>query len=313
MDDSYRNDRFHVRQVREAVTMQGRIIREVAGFYYVYSEETGETVQCRAKGIFRKKGLRPSVGDIVEYSLTNTEDVEGSVDEILPRKNSLGRPPVANVDQVLIVFAGKNPEPNFLLCDKFLIMLDEKEIPAALCFNKADITEEAAIGHFAEIYEKAGYPVFVTSAKLGEGKEALTEFLDGKLTAFAGPSGVGKSSLMNLISGTDAAETGEVSKKTGQGKQTTRASAIYVAGPSTYIIDPPGFGSLDLSGIEKEDLFLSFPEMTSLAGKCRFSSCAHLKEPGCAVKEAVEAGAIAKERYENYCSIYEELAAQRKY
>lgn len=293
--------------------MQGRIIREVAGFYYVYSEETGETVQCRAKGIFRKKGLRPSVGDIVEYSLTNTEDVEGSVDEILPRKNSLGRPPVANVDQVLIVFAGKNPEPNFLLCDKFLIMLDEKEIPAALCFNKADITEEAAIGHFAEIYEKAGYPVFVTSAKLGEGKEALTEFLDGKLTAFAGPSGVGKSSLMNLISGTDAAETGEVSKKTGQGKQTTRASAIYVAGPSTYIIDTPGFGSLDLSGIEKEDLFLSFPEMTSLAGKCRFSSCAHLKEPGCAVKEAVEAGAIAKERYENYCSIYEELAAQRKY
>ena len=313
MDDSYRNDRFQVRQVREAVTMQGRIIREVAGFYYVYSEETGETVQCRAKGIFRKKGLRPSVGDIVEYSLTNTEDVEGSVDEILPRKNSLGRPPVANVDQVLIVFAGKNPEPNFLLCDKFLIMLDEKEIPAALCFNKADITEEAAIGHFAEIYEKAGYPVFVTSAKLGEGKEALTEFLDGKLTAFAGPSGVGKSSLMNLISGTDAAETGEVSKKTGQGKQTTRASAIYVAGPSTYIIDTPGFGSLDLSGIEKEDLFLSFPEMTSLAGKCRFSSCAHLKEPGCAVKEAVEAGAIAKERYENYCSIYEELAAQRKY
>lgn len=295
------------------MTMQGRIIREVAGFYYVYSEETGETVQCRAKGIFRKKGLRPSVGDIVEYSLTNTEDVEGSVDEILPRKNSLGRPPVANVDQVLIVFAGKNPEPNFLLCDKFLIMLDEKEIPAALCFNKADITEEAAIGHFAEIYEKAGYPVFVTSAKLGEGKEALTEFLDGKLTAFAGPSGVGKSSLMNLISGTDAAETGEVSKKTGQGKQTTRASAIYVAGPSTYIIDTPGFGSLDLSGIEKEDLFLSFPEMASLAGKCRFSSCAHLKEPGCAVKEAVEAGAIAKERYENYCSIYEELAAQRKY
>lgn len=293
--------------------MTGRIIRELAGFYYVYCEETGETAQCRAKGIFRKKGLRPSVGDRVSFSLTNTEDVEGSVDEILPRKNVLGRPPVANVDQVLIVFAGKHPAPNFLLCDKFLITLSQKEIPAALCFNKADITEEEEISSYAAIYEKAGLPVFVTSAVEGAGKEDLLAFLSGKLTAFAGPSGVGKSSLMNLLSGAKVAGTGEVSRKTGQGKQTTRASEIYVAAKGTYLIDTPGFGSLDLQGIEKEDLYCYYPEMARLTGQCRFSSCAHLKEPGCAVKAAVEEGTIARERYENYCAIYEELASQKKY
>lgn len=293
--------------------MQGRIIRELAGFYYIYDTDTGETTQCRAKGIFRKKGLRPSVGDIVEYSLTNTEDVEGSVDEILPRKNVLGRPPVANVDQVLIVFAGKNPAPNFLLCDKFLIALGQKDIPAALCFNKADITEEEALSSYAAIYEKAGFPVFVTSAREGSGIYDLEKFLSGKLTAFAGPSGVGKSSLMNVLTGSEIAETGEVSKKTGQGKQTTRASEIYVASPGTYLIDTPGFGSLDIAGMEKEDLALYFPEMEKLIGKCRFNSCAHVKEPGCAVKAAVEAGSIARERYESYCAIYEELANARKY
>ncbi len=293
--------------------MTGRIIRELAGFYYVYSEETGETTQCRAKGIFRKKGLRPSVGDLVSYSLTNTEDVEGSVDEILPRKNVLGRPPVANVDQVLIVFAGKNPEPNFLLCDKFLITLSQKDIPAALCFNKADITDGERISSYAAIYEKAGLPVFVTSAKEGAGKEELLTFLSGKLTAFAGPSGVGKSSLMNLLSGREIAETGEVSRKTGQGKQTTRASEIYVASPGTYLIDTPGFGSLDIAGLEKEDLALYFPEMEKLIGRCRFNSCAHRQEPGCAVKAAVEEGSIARERYESYCAIYDEIASARKY
>ena len=206
-----------------------------------------------------------------------------------------------------------NPEPNLLLSDRFLVMLSKKDIPAAICFNKADITDTAAIGHYSSIYERAGYRVFVTSAKEGVGREDLLQYLSGRLTAFAGPSGVGKSSLMNMLTGEERAETGEVSKKTGHGKQTTRASSVYVVSKDTFVIDTPGFGSIDISDIEKEDLADYFPEMAARAGECRFSTCAHISEPDCGIRKAVADGIIATERYENYCSIYEDIAATRKY
>ena len=292
--------------------MQGKIVKGIAGFYYVHVVESG-VYECKAKGIFRKDGIRPLVGDNVEIEILDEKDMEGSIRDILPRKNELVRPAVANIDQALVVFAVTKPKPHFNLLDRFLVMMESKEIPAVLCFNKTDIGNDPDIAELKEIYESCGYPLIFTSAKEEENIGALREILKGKTTAVAGPSGVGKSSLINLLQSDVKMETGGISRKIGRGKHTTRHSELLVTGEDSYIMDTPGFSSLYLGDMEKESLKYCFPEFNAYEGRCRFHGCDHVHEPDCAVKQAVEEGKVHRKRYEDYLSMYRELQERKRY
>ncbi len=292
--------------------MQGKIVKGIAGFYYVHVVESG-VYECKAKGIFRRDGVKPLVGDDVEMEVTHEKDMEGNIIRILPRKNELIRPAVANIDQALVVFAVTKPRPHFNLLDRFLVMMESKHIPAVLCFNKADIAEAPEIAELKEIYSGCGYSLLFTSAKEEENIEELRKLLKGKTTAVAGPSGVGKSSLINLLQSEVKMETGSISAKIGRGKHTTRHSELIVIGDDSYIMDTPGFSSLYVKDLEKEELKYCFPEFMSLAGQCRFNGCDHIHEPGCVVKDAVEAGKIHRTRYEDYVMMYGELQERKRY
>ena len=292
--------------------MQGKIIKGIAGFYYVHVVESG-VYECKAKGIFRKDGLKPLVGDNVEMEVTHEKDMEGNIMKILPRKNELVRPAVANIDQALVVFAVTKPKPHFNLLDRFLVMMETKEIPVVLCFNKTDIAEDPEIAELKDIYEECGYPLLFTSAKEEENIDRLKECLRGKTTAIAGPSGVGKSSLINLLQDEVKMETGSISRKIERGKHTTRHSELIMLGEGSYIMDTPGFSSLYVNDIEKEDLKFCFPEFVPYEGQCRFNGCGHIHEPGCAVKQAVEEGKIHSIRYEDYAMMYHELQERKRY
>ncbi len=292
--------------------MQGKIIKGIAGFYYVDVVESG-VYECKAKGIFRKDKKKPLVGDMVEMEVLHEKDMEGNITEILPRKNELIRPAVANIDQALVVFAVTKPSPHFNLLDRFLVMMDSKDIPAVLCFNKKDIAEDEEIAKLKEIYEDCGYPILFTSAKEQENIESLKEFLKGKTTAIAGPSGVGKSSLINLLQSEVQMETGSISEKIARGKHTTRHSELIVIEDGSYIMDTPGFSSLYAGDFEKEELKYYFREFADYEGKCRFHGCDHIHEPGCAVKEAVAEGKIHQIRYQDYTEMYLELKEKRRY
>ncbi len=292
--------------------MQGKIIKGIAGFYYVFVPETG-ILECKAKGIFRKNGLKPLVGDLVEVSLLEGEKQKGNIDRILERRNELIRPAVANIDQALVIFSMKNPEPNFNLLDRFLLMLKQKELPCILVFNKMDLAsgeEQEAIG---KIYEHSGCQVIFVSVKAGLGLERVSAGLAGKTTAVAGPSGVGKSSLINLMQTEINMETGAISEKIKRGRHTTRHSELILVDENSFILDTPGFSSLSLFDLEKEELEEFYAEFDGLRDKCRFNGCSHTHEPGCAVKEALEEGKISRVRYENYEQIYRELKEKRKY
>ena len=292
--------------------MQGKIIKGIAGFYYVYAED-GNTYECRAKGIFRKDKFKPLVGDNVDITVLDEKELEGSVTEIHKRKNSLIRPAVANVDQALVIFAMDNPKPNFMLLDRFLIMMEREGVPAVICFNKKDLLEEQAIEEFAGVYKKCGYSVLYTSAEKEEGIRELHELLDGRTTAVAGPSGVGKSSLVNRLQPNVQMETGSISRKIERGKHTTRHSEIIPIAADTYIMDTPGFSTLYIPGFEKEDLQNFYPEFKEYEPYCRFKGCSHISEPDCGVKEALAEGKISSIRYESYKELYEELKQKRRY
>ena len=292
--------------------MQGKIIRGIAGFYYVHVVESG-VYECKAKGIFRKDGLKPLVGDDVEIEILDEKDMEGNIMQILPRRNDLVRPAVANIDQALVVFAAAKPKPHFQLLDRFLVMMESKEIPAILCFNKSDIVDDAEIASLKEIYENCGYPLLFTSAKEETNIDELKELLRGKTTAIAGPSGVGKSSLINQLQSGVKMETGSISRKIERGKHTTRHSELIVLEEGSYIMDTPGFSSLYVGDMEKEELKYCFPEFSAYEGKCRFNGCSHTHEPGCAVREAVEEGKIHRMRYEDYTFLYRELQEKKRY
>lgn len=291
--------------------MQGKIIKGIAGFYYVQTTEG--LYECKAKGIFRKEKIKPLVGDDVEISVTDEDKKTGNVDQILPRKNTLIRPAVANIDQVLVIFAAASPKPNLNLLDRFLVSMEKQGVPAVICFNKQDMVEEEEQHRLRHIYENSGCRVLFTCAEKNQGIRQVRELLNGKTTAVAGPSGVGKSTMVNLLAPEAQMETGEISKKIDRGKHTTRHSEILLVGERTYICDTPGFTSLAVWDMEKEELKDYFREFGEYEGQCRFQGCTHTHEPGCRVKEALYEGKISRQRYDNYLEMYTELKEKRRY
>lgn len=278
----------------------GRIIRSLSGFYDVRIGD--RVVTCRARGILRKQGNSPLTGDMVEITM---ERGKGMVERILPRKNSFTRPAVANMDALVVFAANVNPVTEPFLVDRVAAIAGDQEVPVYLCVNKCDL--DPAID-LVRIYENAGFPVICTSAETGEGVEQLRSLISGKLTAFTGNSGVGKSSILNRLAPELKLATGEVSEKLGRGRHTTRHVELYCLGTDTYVADTPGFSSFDTDQMEvilKENLQYAFPDFGRFLGKCRFDDCSHRREPDCAVRGAFETGEIEKTRYESYLRLYE--------
>lgn len=292
--------------------MQGKIVKGISGFYYVHVVEFG-IYECKAKGIFRQQKMKPLVGDDVEIDIISEEKKTGNVAAILPRKNALIRPAVANVDQALLIFAAASPNPNFNLLDRFLVMMGRQDVPVILCFNKCDLITEEQQQEIASIYEASGCKILFVSAKKELGLKELQEILEGKTTTVAGPSGVGKSSLINLLAPEACMETGEISKKIERGRHTTRHAELIQLKGDGYIMDTPGFSSLYLPEMEKEELQDCYPEFAAFEPYCRFQGCSHISEPDCGVKEALSEGKIHPVRYENYCQLYGELKDRKKY
>ena len=291
--------------------MQGKIIKGIAGFYYVNAD--GVIYECKAKGIFRKDNRKPLVGDDVTFEILDEEQRIGSISELLPRKNELIRPAVANVDQAMVIFAVSSPAPNLNLLDRFLIMMEQRGLPCLICFNKVDLVGQDALDKYLTAYRDCGHLVLPVSVKKGMGMEALREKLLGRTTTVAGPSGVGKSSLINLLLGENAMEIGGLSAKIDRGKHTTRHSELLQFDRNSYIFDTPGFSSLEVMGVEKEELAGYYEEFGAYEKFCRYGGCSHVTEPICGIKQAVEEGKISSVRYENYCQLYAELKARKKY
>jgi len=281
----------------------GRILRSLSGFYDVQTENA--LVTCRARGILRKEGNSPLTGDMVEITV---ERGKGMVEKILPRKNSFIRPAVANIDALVVFAANVNPVTEPFLIDRVAAIAGDQEVPVILCVNKCDLDPAVDL---VRIYEKAGFTVICTSAETGEGVEELRKRIQGKLTAFTGNSGVGKSSILNRLCPELSLATGEVSEKLGRGRHTTRHVELYKLGENTYVADTPGFSSFDTDQMDvilKENLQYAFPDFGPYIGKCRFDDCSHRKEPDCAVRTAFENGEIEKSRYDSYLKLYEKAS-----
>ncbi len=292
--------------------MYGKIVKGIAGFYYVHVAESG-IYECKAKGIFRKDKRKPLVGDDVELDVLDETGKKGNIIQMLPRKNQLVRPEVANVDQALVIFAMCKPQPNLGLLDRFLIMMQRQQTDTVICFNKKDLASLEEQERLEEIYGKSGCRLLFLSAHTEEGLDRLRALLSGKTTAVAGPSGVGKSSLINILQPEARMETGKISEKIDRGKHTTRHSELIAVASGTYIMDTPGFSSLYANDFEKEELKQYFPEFREYEGRCRFHGCDHMHEPGCAVKDALSRNAISEVRYKSYMEMYQEIKDRRRY
>ena len=279
---------------------QYRIIKALSGFYYVQTEDG--VVECRARGKFRKEGVSPLVGDFVTISRSGKS---GTVEEILPRKNSFIRPAVANVDLLVLLTSCAIPQTEPFLIDRVLAIAGQQGVEPLICVNKNDLEPGEGL---AGIYRRAGFRVVVTSAETGEGIDELRAAISGKLSAFTGNSGVGKSSILNALCPELKLAVGEVSEKLGRGRHTTRHIELYCLGNGTFVADTPGFSSFDTERMDlvlKDQLQYAFSDFAPYLGKCQFQDCAHLKEPGCAVRAALERGEIEPTRYESYKRLYE--------
>ncbi len=309
----------NVSDTAETEEIKGRIIRLLAGFYYVTAQD-GKIYECKAKGSFRNDGIKPLVGDFCIIRKVEESDPDpdalpvGNIEKILERQNELLRPPVANVDQALVVFALKAPDPNFTLLDTFLLRLQLQDIPVIIAFNKTDLDEDGTLREqVKERFAHTGYPICFLCVKQEQGIEELKQLLEHKCTALAGPSGVGKSSLINKLASQRVMETGKISKKTARGKHTTRHSELICAGEDTYLFDTPGFTSLGTQELSKEDIAKGFIEIGKWEDECRFAGCSHISEPDCGVKKKLAEGLISPMRYESYVKMYQECRERKRY
>ena len=292
--------------------MKGKIIKGIAGFYYVHDGRS-KIYECKAKGVFRNRNIKPLVGDDVEFMVLDEKEVTGNIDAILPRKNKLIRPAVSNVDEAVLVFAVSEPLPNLNLLDRFLVMMERQEIPVIICFNKIDLSGGKEIEELRAIYGPAGYTLHFISTYEAAGLEKLHELIAGKTTVLAGPSGVGKSSITNFLQPEARMETGVVSEKIKRGKHTTRHSELFFVENGTYMMDTPGFSSMYIEDLEPNELKDYFPEFSEYEEECRFLGCIHVGEKVCGVKTAVADGKISRSRYDNYLLLYQELKDKRRY
>ncbi len=290
--------------------LEGIIVKGIGGFYYV--NDGNAIYECRARGVFRKDKTTPLVGDKVEFRISN-EDNTGYIEKIYERATELIRPPVANVNQAIIVFASKAPEPNLWLLDRFLLLAAYQKLDVTVCINKSDLATEDELKHFTDIYTKAGINIIVTSCREQIGISELRELLKDKITVFAGPSGVGKSTLLNNIQSNLRLQTGEISQKTNRGKHTTRHVELIELEIGGWVVDTPGFSSLDINFLEEKDVEIYFSEINGLKHLCKFTGCTHYKEPKCAVKDAVSNNEISESRYNNYLNFIQEIRNNRRY
>lgn len=299
---------------------KGTIVKALSGYYYVLPEgadPTAPRVQCRGRGIFKKRNITPLVGDRVEFEWT--ENGEGTVNEILPRSSELIRPPIANVELAVLVFSVAEPSLNLQLLDKFLVHAEHAGLAVLLVFSKHDLlasgeaeAKEQEMETIRSLYERIGYPVVISSSSERKGLEDIQGYLQGKISVFAGQSGVGKSSLLNAIIPGLQLDTNEISQKLGRGKHTTRHVELISLEPDGWVADTPGFSQLDFSRIEAEQLSDCFPELAALAGGCRFRGCLHQNEPGCKVQEAVDNGEITGTRYNHYLLFLTEIRDRKR-
>lgn len=292
--------------------MKGKIIKGIAGFYYVHVTGAG-VYECKAKGIFRKDNKKPLVGDDVLLDILDQDEMLGNICEILPRHSELIRPAVANIDQAVVIFSIVMPQPNFNLLDRFLILMKQQQIPCVVCFNKLDLDDNNDAKIYQKVYADCGYQTLLVSATEETGLEELKSLLAGKTTTVAGPSGVGKSSIINCLQSEVVMEIGSISTKIERGKHTTRHSELIAIADDTYILDTPGFSSLGVFNMEKDELSDYFIEFESYKNRCKFAGCSHISEPVCGIKDALHAGKISSNRYENYVLLYEELKNRKKY
>jgi len=290
---------------------KGRLIKGIGGFYYVYVD--GLTYECKARGIFRKRKITPCIGDYVEIEVIDEDKKLGVIEEILDRKNEMIRPAVSNIDQAIIVFSIVRPDINTMLLDRFTVLAESKDLEIVICINKADLIDnDTSIEEIKKIYSNTGYRIISTSTKVESELEDILKLLDNKTSVFAGPSGVGKSSILKILTNREL-ETGDISRKTGRGKHTTRHAELIRINDEGWVVDTPGFSNLDLNEIDEKELSEFFPEFNEYAEDCRFISCIHVNEPDCAVKDAIEKGKISISRYENYKLFLKEIKESRRY
>lgn len=293
---------------------KGRIIKAMSGFYYV--EVQGTLYECKGRGVLKKDNIAPMIGDFVEMTLLDEDKKQGVIEKIFPRKNSLIRPPIANVTKALLVFGVKDPDPNLSLIDRFIVLAQKESLEIVLCFNKIDLDEANYHKELEAIYERVGYRVLTVSVKEDHGIERVKEELKHNITVIAGPSGVGKSSLINALDKRLNLKTSQVSRKLGRGRHTTRYAQLIDMGEEALVADTPGFSSLNLDGIEESELKEYFIEFHEHDHDCKFGfKCFHENEPGCQVKRAVEDGELPQQRYQSYLRLLQEVRDnhRRKY
>lgn len=290
--------------------LEGIITKGIGGFYYVKVDDI--IYECRARGLFRKNKTVPLIGDRVLIKI-NKEDNTGYVEHIFDRITELKRPPVSNVNQAVIVFAAQKPDPNLWLLDRFLLLASYQGLDVVICINKSDLDSDGKADNIYNIYKQAGYKIIKTSCKTKEGIDEIKDILKNKITVFAGPSGVGKSTLLNNIQSDLRLQTGDISQKTSRGKHTTRHVELIEIALGGWVVDTPGFSTLYIDFIEENELEKYFIEIYEKSFLCKFSGCSHYKEPDCEVKKAVENGEISRCRYENYLSMLHEIKQLRRY